>query len=116
MIYVVDDDAIMARCIARACGEHEVRTFSNAVEVMEAISEGELPELIFLDVLLVGPDGFTLLNEMVSYEDTARIPVVLVTSLAMGERDLSEYGVVGVLEKETMRPEEVRRYVDEFAK
>ncbi len=115
MIYVVDDDVVMAKCIARACGEREVKVFGNAIEVMEAISDGELPELMFLDVLLVGPDGFTLLNEMVSYTDTAQIPVVLVTSLDMGGRDLSRYGVVGVLEKEIMKPEDVRYYAEKYA-
>ena len=115
MIYVVDDDLVMAKCIARACGECEVKIFGNAIETMEAIGAGELPDLMFLDVLLVGPDGFTLLNEMVSYEDTARVPVVLVTSLEMAERDLSNYGVVGILEKETMKPEDVRRYAWQYA-
>ena len=114
MIYIVDDDLVMARCIAKACGERRVRIFGNAIETMEAISAEELPDLMFLDVLLVGPDGFTLLNEMVSYEDTARIPVVLVTSLEMAERDLTNYGVVGILEKETMRPEDVKRYVEQY--
>lgn len=115
MIYVVDDDVVMAKCITRACGEREVKVFGNAIEVMEAISDGELPELMFLDVLLAGPDGFTLLNEMVSYMDTAQIPVVLVTSLDMGGRDLSRYGVVGVLEKEIMKPEDVRYYAEKYA-
>ncbi|MBQ6414322.1 response regulator [Candidatus Saccharibacteria bacterium] len=115
MIYIVDDDIVMAKCIARACGEREVRIFGNAIETMEAISSGELPDLMFLDILLIGPDGFTLLNEMVSYTDTARVPVVLVTSLEMAERDLSNYGVVGVLEKETMKPEDVKRYAWQFA-
>ena len=69
---------------------------------------------MFLDILLTGPDGFTLLNEMVSYEDTAQIPVVLITSLELKNRDLASYGVVGVLEKETMRPEDVRRYVEKY--
>ena len=115
MVYIVDDDLVMAKCIARACGEREVKIFGNAIETMEAISAGELPDLMFLDVLLVGPDGFTLLNEMVSYEDTARVPVVLVTSLEMAERDLSNYGVVGILEKETMRPEDVKQYVEQYA-
>ncbi len=116
MIYVVDDDVIMAKCIARACGGREVKIYGNAIEAMEAMSDDELPELMFLDILLVGPDGFTLLNEMASYADTASVPVVLVTSLNMEGRDLSEYGVVGVLEKETMRPEDVRHYVDQYTK
>ena len=116
MIYIVDDDGIMAKCIAKACGGKKVRIFGNAIEAMDAISDDELPDLMFLDVLLPGPDGFTLLNEMTSYTDTAKIPIVIVTTLEMGKRDLSNYGVVGVLEKETMKPEDVRRYVDEYAK
>ena len=116
MILVIDDDAVMAECIARACGDiKEVRIFTNAVEAMEAIGEASVPELIFLDILLDGPDGFTFLNELVSYTDTAKIPVVVVTSLDMGSRAVSAYGVVGVLSKETMRPEEVKGYVLRYA-
>ena len=115
MIYVIDDDEVMGGCIARACGDVKVRRFTNAIEAMEATSEGELPELVFLDILLDGPDGFAFLNELLSYGDTAKIPVVVVTSLDMAGRDLSAYGVVGVLHKETMRPEEVREYVERYA-
>ena len=121
MIFVIDDDKVMGECIAKACGTsdggaREVRVFTNGIEAMEAISDGELPSLIFLDILLDGPDGFTFLNELVSYADTAKIPVVVVTSLDLGEQDLSAYGVVGILPKETMRPEEVREYAGRYAK
>lgn len=115
MIYVIDDDIIMAECIARACRIKDVRIFGNAIEAMTATNEGELPELIFLDVLLDGPDGFTFLNELVSYTDTAKIPVVIVTSLELMDRDLSEYGVVGVLDKAKMTPQEILGYVREYA-
>ena len=101
----------------RACGAGcEVRGFANAIEVIGVIAEGVVPELVFLDILLDGPDGFTLLNEMMSYMDTAKVPVVVVTSLDLAGRDLSVYGVVGVLSKDTMRPEDVRRYVTEYVK
>lgn len=116
-IFIIEDDEIMARCIARALGpalgtaQAPIRFFSNALSAMDAISEGDLPDLIFLDVLLDGPDGFTFLNEVVSYPDTATIDVVLVTSLALQGRDLSSYGVVGVLSKDTMTPPEIRSYV-----
>ena len=116
MIFVIDDDIVMAKCVARACKKidedaKEIRMFTNGIEAMEAISSGEVPDLIFLDVLLDGPDGFTFLNELLSYDDTMKIPVVIVTSLELSGRDLSDYGVVGVLSKETMRPEEMREYV-----
>lgn len=113
MIYVVDDDEIMAKCVARAC-PGEVRIFTNAVEAMLAINEG-LPDLVFLDILLDGPDGFTFLNEWVSYTDTSKIPVVVVTSLDLSRWDLSVYGVVGVLDKETMVPQEIADYAQKYA-
>ncbi len=115
MIFVIDDDEIMAECVANATGE-ETRIFTDAYMATSAIAEGELPEAIFLDVLLNGPDGFTFLNDLMSYSDTAKIPVILVTSLKMERRDLSSYGVVGLLNKDTMTPEDVRRYVEQYAK
>lgn len=115
MIFVVDDDEIMCECIERACGD-EVYTwgFSNAIEMMQAIAEGTMPDLIFLDVLLDGPDGFALMHEMSSYADTAEVPIVLVTSLDLTGRDLSAYGVVGVIPKDQMTPEEIRKYARKY--
>lgn len=112
MIFVIDDDEVMQGCVMRACGV-KVKGFTNAIEAMGAINE-ELPDLIFLDILLDGPDGFTFLNELVSYTDTARIPVVVISSLNFEDRDLSAYGVVGILNKETMTPQEVRGYVSKY--
>ncbi len=114
MIFVIDDDEIMAECVARAV-VRPVRIFSNAIEAMNVISDGELPELIFLDIMLDGPDGFTFLNELISYDDTAKIPVVIVSSLNFKQRDLSVYGVVGILNKDEMTPQEIRAYVDKYA-
>lgn len=114
MIYVIDDDEVMAGCIARACRGHKTRIFGSAIAAMKGISDGELPELIFLDVLLTGPDGFTLLNELVSYSDTAKIPVVIVSSLDLKEQDLAQYGVVGILNKDEMLPEEINEYAKRY--
>lgn len=115
MIFVVDDDEIMAECLANMAG-CEARTFSNAIDAIAKIDDGIVPDLIFLDILLDGPDGFTFLNELVSYSDTAKIPIVIVSSLDFTGRDLSNYGVVGFLNKESMVPEDVLNYVDRYCK
>ncbi|MBQ3296632.1 response regulator [Candidatus Saccharibacteria bacterium] len=115
MIYVIDDDEIMAGCIARACeGVDAVRVFDNAIEAVQALDGAKLPNLIFLDILLTGPDGFTFLNELASYVDTAKVPVVVVSSLDFAGWDLRVYGVVEVLDKATMTPEEIRSYAEEY--
>lgn len=115
MIYVIDYDSVMARCVGRACGE-SFRIFSDAFSVLAAISAEPLPDLIFLDILLDGPDGLSLIHELASYPDTARIPIVIVSALKISDQSLEAYGVVGALNKDTMRPFEIRNYVEKYLK
>lgn len=114
MIYIIDDDEIMAECIARYCGDQKTQIFSNAIEAMQQLDDDNLPKLIFLDILLDGPNGFTFLNELASYGDTAKIPIVIVSSLDLTGQDLQIYGVVGIINKDNMVPKEVKQYVDEY--
>ncbi|MBQ3293626.1 response regulator [Candidatus Saccharibacteria bacterium] len=113
-IFIIDDDELFADCIKSAIKKHDkslnVKTFRNALDAMNALDD-TLPDLIFLDILLPGPDGFTFLNELASYPDTAKIPVVLITSLSLPETDLSIYGIKGILNKEKMKPIEFIDYV-----
>ncbi|MBR3365683.1 response regulator [Candidatus Saccharibacteria bacterium] len=107
MIYIIDDDYQMAECIARFLRPEETKIFTNAIDAISNIDDDE-PSLIFLDVLLDGPDGFTFLNEAVSYENTSKIPVVIVTSLDLKTDGLKDYGVKKILKKETLTPKEVK--------
>lgn len=116
-IFIIDDDELFAECLVSAIKKGnktaKVQTFKNAIDAMNSLSD-PLPKLIFLDILLPGPDGFTFLNEITSYTDTAKIPVVLVTSLELPETDLSIYGIQGILNKESMKPSEVTEYVKRY--
>lgn len=117
MIFVIDDDEIMAGCVAKAVGrvyEGEIKIFGNGIEAIAAMDE-EVPELIFLDVLLDGPDGFTLLNEMGSYADLERVPVVMISSLGKMGLAGSGHNVVGELDKSEMTPEMIQEFVKNYA-
>lgn len=119
LVYVIEDDPMMSDVIALAArstvlfdaaGQEthpSVRVFNDAVEPMSEMNT-ELPDMILLDVLLSGPDGFAFLNELISYHDTAKIPVALITSLDMSDRNLEHYGVFRTLDKGTMTPEDIR--------
>lgn len=117
MIFIIDDDRVMAECIARMLRQAEpdldVQIFSNGIEAVAALND-VVPSLIFLDVLLDGPDGFTVLNELVSYTDTAKIPIVLVSSLNLQKHDLSNYGVVKILHKDTMKPTDFQTILEQY--
>lgn len=110
-IFIIEDDPdfaeIYQKHLVRNFPEIPVRIFYNAIEANVAFSElneEELPSLIILDILLTGPDGFTLLNELLSYPETSQIPVLLISSLNLGQMSLQAYNVRTILNKETFTP------------
>jgi CheY-like chemotaxis protein len=111
---VIDDDFLMAEVLGGVSGK-EARIFHNGIDAMKALND-VTPELIILDILLVGPTGFSFLNELQSYDDTGKIPVILVSSVADGVKvdDLAEYGVVAVFDKALILPEELKAEVEKW--
>ena len=109
-ILFVEDDAWLAEHFERiAIGAGwTAETTPHALAAMEAIDQ-HIPNVLVLDVLLVGPNAFTLLHELRSHADLAAIPVVLCTNSAgdIAPEDLAVYGVREVLDKATMRPEDL---------
>lgn len=115
-VFLIEDDMIMSECIARAI-QHassqklDIQTFSNGITAIQSLDSG-LPDLICLDILLDGPDGFSFLNELSSYDDTSRIPVIIISSLDLHGQDLSHYNIQAILQKETMTPESIGECVE----
>lgn len=113
-VLVVEDDEWMA-------GQH-IRTLQAAgiqadfvqhalaaIDVLDA----RRPDALVLDVLLPGPNVFTLLHEIRSHSDLASIPVILCTATAdqlVGE-DIATYGIKTVLDKTTMHPSDLVKAV-----
>ncbi|MCL1840061.1 response regulator [Candidatus Saccharibacteria bacterium] len=106
VVFAVDDDGEWLGYYERLLGEsYDVELFQDGVAVMERTAE-VVPDVMILDVLLTGPTGFSVLNEMQSHEDLASVPVIVVSGVSVKE-DLTEYGVVKVFDKGEMRPEEL---------
>lgn len=113
MIFIIEDDDIMAECIANAT-KKPTKIFSNAIDAINA-TNNTIPNLIFLDLLLDGPDGFTFLNELSSYPDLARIPIVIVSSIDLKHQNLSNYNIIKSLDKSTMLPKDIEELASEYA-
>jgi twitching motility two-component system response regulator PilH len=80
-ILVVDDSPTelnhLSDILTKA-GHHVVRGISGR-EALE-ISRRELPQLIFMDVVMEDMDGFNATREILEQEATKHIPIVMVTS------------------------------------
>ena len=124
LVYVIEDDPMMANVLSlsnRQAGQLQpdgsvavprVELFYDAVSAIAAVNE-QVPDVIILDILLTGPDGFTFLNELRSYPDTAETPVILISSLDLTNENLSSYGITKILDKSTMIPEDLHTAIAE---
>lgn len=113
-VFIIEDDPIMADCLALAVQKAGAtpQIFPDAINAIDALDQN-LPALILLDILLRGPDGFTLLNELASYPDTSAIPIIIVTSLDLSQQTLSHYNIKQVFNKTTMVPQELVTAIQE---
>ena len=89
MIWLLEDDDNI-RKLLRFSLERErypVREFADPSSFWEGL-RSEIPELIFLDILLPEENGFHILERLRQTEETARIPVIVLTANAIeGVRD-----------------------------
>jgi len=88
IVLIVDDDATTSNIISHVLTQHNYRVSStlNAEDGLKTILK-EKPDLIILDIMMPGMDGFQLLSILKENDETAHIPVVLISSLA-GEHDI----------------------------
>lgn len=81
MICIVEDDKDIREMEAyalRSAG-FEVLSASSSEEFFAGISE-KAPELVVLDVMLPGKDGFSILGDLRRNPSTAKVPVMMVTA------------------------------------
>jgi DNA-binding response OmpR family regulator len=82
-VLVIDDEAPI-RLLCRVNLEAE------GIEVLEAadgvtgldLARGEVPDVVLLDVMMPGLDGWRVAEELLEDERTARIPIIFLTARA----------------------------------
>ena len=83
-VVLVDDDILNLKLAKRILisNDLEVTTFSSGQELLEYLRE-ETPDLILLDIMMPGMDGFETLENIHKLEeelDLDEIPVIFLTS------------------------------------
>jgi DNA-binding response OmpR family regulator len=117
-VLLIEDDQWLAdsyQVMLRAQGIN-VRQVSTGHEAMQLIEEKK-PAVVVADVLLGDHTSITLFHELQSYEDTRVIPIILCTTLAQtkfSDAQLKSYGIVVVLDKATLTPEQLLMTVSPY--
>ena len=82
MIFVVEDDPNIRELVTYtlqstgfdACG------FENGSEFLKALSDGEQPELVLLDIMIPGADGISILGKLRKKSATRDLPIIMMTA------------------------------------
>lgn len=109
-VLIVEDDAWLAEQHQRTLQSagYDTMIVNDALSAMAQVDDYH-PQVILLDVMLAGPNAFTLLHELRSHADLVMIPVILCTNSAadLADEDIQAYGVKRVLDKTTMHPDDI---------
>ncbi len=84
LVLVVDDEAGNREVLTRVLGRHryDVQSVPDGESALALIEQSRrLPDLVLLDVMLPGVDGFSVCRQLKSNPLTRLIPVVLLTGL-----------------------------------
>src|SRR3989338_10432667 len=109
-VLIIEDDKFMAESLATKFKEANfaIAHLKNGNKVVEEMII-QKPDIVILDILLPGKNGFEVLKELKEKEETKNIPVIIVSNL--GSKDDLEkgrqLGVADFMIKATVTPEEI---------
>ncbi|GAB4441161.1 MAG: hypothetical protein Kow0031_23120 [Anaerolineae bacterium] len=96
-ILIVDDDAINLKVLQNVLKEPGYRLLiAKSGERALYQLENQLPDLILLDVLMPGIDGFETCRQLKANPATAQIPVIFTTALSDIDSKVKGFEVGGV--------------------
>jgi DNA-binding response OmpR family regulator len=83
-VSIVDDDSGFAAYLRTflSLRGYEARCYTRGDELLASMKQAEAPDVILLDVMMPGMDGWEVFGELLKDEETAGIPVVFLTARA----------------------------------
>ena len=92
MIYCVEDEKNIRELLIYTLETtgFSARGMANSKELKDALKE-ELPDLILLDIMLPGEDGYSILERLKASSETKNIPVIMVTAKEQDSEVLEGY-------------------------
>jgi len=118
-ILIVEDDKFLRELIARKLAKENFEV-AEAVDGEEGIKKAkeEKPDLVLLDLILPGIDGFEVLSKIKEDEATQKIPVIVLSNLGQKEdvERCMQLGAVNYMIKAHFTPVEIIEKVEAVLK
>ena len=90
-ILIVDDEPLNVKLFAAilSSDNYEIMRAFNGEQALKKVTE-EIPDLILLDIMMPGIDGFEVTRRLKRSSETRDIPIILITAF-----DVADYKVIG---------------------
>ncbi len=116
-ILIVEDEQTLLDAVTFELQEagYNVSSATNGNEAVEKIKT-ENPDLVLLDILLPGKNGFEILDAIKKDEEIKAIPVVMLTNLSQEEDKNKglDLGAQEYIVKSSINPEDISGMVQEL--
>ncbi len=115
-VFIVEDDTFISSLLVKKFESiGAIVLTSGSGETSAASIKKEMPNIVVLDIMLPGADGFQVLQQIKSDPETKNIPVIMLSNLSekVQIEKAKKYGVASFLIKATLSVDEI---VEEVAK
>jgi CheY-like chemotaxis protein len=109
-IFIVEDDTFISSLLVKKFESvGAIISTSNTGDTAAADIKKNMPNIVILDIMLPGADGFQVLQQLKADPDTKKIPVIMLSNLSGKEYfdKAKKYGAVGFLIKATLSIDEI---------
>ena len=116
-ILIVDDEIHLVK-ILRFTLEHEGYNVISAFDGMEAIDkiESERPNLVILDLMLPGIDGYKVCNRIKKNEELKDIPIIILSAREFENENIEEKILADMLMQKPFNTEKLLKAIDNLIK
>jgi DNA-binding response OmpR family regulator len=85
-VLIVEDSKLVITMMKKylAAEGHEFIVTNSGIEAIKYLETNPLPDIVLLDIVMEGMDGFELIQKIKTNEATKDLPVLFVTSLDKG--------------------------------
>lgn len=89
----VEDDVFLSDIISKKCETNscELLHATNADQTFELLRSGNIPDVIILDILLPGKNGYEILEELRQLDTTKDLPIIILSNF--GQKEEIEKGL-----------------------